>query len=235
VYLGRSALEIKLREAPATAFESSEPTPVTLGSAPTERLALPAPTEPPLSRLQSLSDDERPEKAVVLTRSTLIGLCLTAFACGIVTTVALDRHHFRAMERDLLRAHESETVAATPPPEPVAEPAPVAPPAAQVEPAKPAMPATEPVVVQLGAQGAIDTPPAKPIAEPVKTVAEPTKPAPVHVAAARTPRPVSPAPAPARPIVHHKAPAPTEAAPEPTTPAKPAPATVPEWKDPFAE
>jgi hypothetical protein len=233
-------LEIKLRETPGP-FDSAEPTPVSMGAAPTERLALPAPTEPPLARLQTLGPD-RSEREVVIARSTLIGICLTAFACGIVTTVALDRHHFRAMERDLLRAHDEQTAFAPPeqppapapapaaemaPPQPqAAAPAPVAPapaPAAAPAPA-PAAPVAEPVVVQMAAPAAVDTPPAKAVAEPPKPVADSAKPATARVAVARTPRP----PAAARPVVHHKA------AAEAATESAPASQTG-EWKDPFAE
>jgi len=225
VYLGRSALEIKLREMPGP-FDSSEPTPVTIGSAPTERLALPAPTEPPLARLQTLSID-RPEREVVLARSTLIGICLTAFACGIVTTVALDRHHVSAMEREMLRAHDEQAAVESPAPAPapaaeMAPPQAVAPAPVAAAPA----PVAEPVVVQLGTPASVDTPPAKPVAEPAKPVADAPKPATARAAAARTPRP----PAPARPAAHHKTAA--EATPGTAPPASPA---AGEWKDPFAE
>ncbi len=215
VYLGRSALEIKLRETPAP--DATEATPVPMAFVPTERVSLPAPIEPPSPRLQpfgahSSDDEERPERQIALTRSTLIGICLTAFACGIVTTVALDRHHFRTLEHEL-RAAEQAVVAPPSPPEPVQEaPAPQA----------PAAPVAAPVVVQLGTESAAPVEPSKPAAEPGKPVDLPAKPAIARAAVARTPRPTA-AP---RPAMHHKAAG--ETAPD-------APAAGADWVDPFAE
>jgi len=240
VYLGRSALEIKLRETPApTSFDAAEATPVPMAFVPTERVSLPAPIEPPSPRLQPFSADrsgqarlderldERPERQILLARGTLIGICLTAFACGIVTTVALDRHHFRALEHEL-RTHETEqaAVATTPPAEPVIEaPAPPAP--------APAAAAPDPVVVQLGTPASAPVETSKPAeapkpAEPSSKAAVDAPPrtatatATARVAAARTPRPAA-AP---RPAAHHK-PA-TGLAPD-------APAPSADWVDPFAE
>jgi hypothetical protein len=201
-----------------------------MGMATTERIALPAPVEPPSPRLQPFSTDpadkqvakrERAERQIILARSTLIGICLTAFACGIVTTVALDRHHFRALEHELL-APEAEQAVVPPPsgpaPEVVAE-----------VPAQ--APAPEPVVVQMAppapapvAPGTAVDQPAKPAAESNK-LAEEAKPTTARVAVARTPRPAA-AP---RPSVHHKPAAPAASTdPAPTSPNA-------GWVDPFAE
>ena len=236
VYLGRSALEIKLRETPgSTAFDASEATPVPMAFGPTERVSLPAPIEPPSPRLQPFSGDrsaeERPDKQILITRSTLVGICLTAFACGIVTTVALDRHHFRALEHEL-RAHDTEQAAALPAPPPV--PVPVLVPVPVIEPPAAAAPAVAsgPVVVQLGTQAAAPAEPSKPADAPAKPAEAASKAAvdspprtataTARVAVARTPRPAA-AP---RPAVHHKAAA-------ETAPDDPAPGG--DWVDPFAQ
>jgi hypothetical protein len=132
---------------------------------------------------------------VVLSKNTLIGLCLTAFACGIVTTLAIDRlGHTRASEHEMATAREAEPTAA---PAPAPEPVPV--PAAQPAAATPAAAAADPVVVKLPAVVDVATPPA-PAASPRKPLRPlPAKPAPLHkkltsdLATDSTPAP-SPAP-----------------------------------------
>jgi hypothetical protein len=200
VYVGRGALELKLRQ-PSLFLprQTSESVPLPIGSAPTERISRPEPVEPdgPLAPL---------DKRVLLAKSTLVGLCLTAFACGIVTTVAVDHHHMHGLEQRL-RAVEV-AAAATPPPAP--------PVVAEVAPHAPAAP--EPVLVQLPRTSAPEA------AAPDKTPDKATAP---RLAAARTPRP----PTPRAPVVRRHAPAAPETSRAPTTP----PAAAAAWVDPFAE
>lgn len=90
---------------------------------------------------------------VVLSKTSLAGICLIAFACGIVTTVMVDRARPRASERDVATR---EPESAAPASEPVAPaqvaatpiaPAQVAP--VQAGPAPTAPTAGDPVVVQM--------------------------------------------------------------------------------------
>ncbi len=204
MYVGRSALEIKLREAPTPrAYGASEAVPVAMVSAPTERLMRPLAGTPPVER-------EEIPTGIMVARTTLVGLSLTAFACGIVVTVALDAHHLRALEHEV-RAQAEVIAAAAQQPAP-----PAAPVVAEAAPRPIAAPsAPEPVVVQMPAE----TPaPAAPV------VRQP--PAPARVAAARTPRPPAP-----RGTVRRRT-APT-ASPDPAEPADNSSAAG--WVDPFAQ
>ncbi len=90
---------------------------------------------------------------IVLSKTSLAGICLIAFACGIVTTVMVDRARPRASERDVATR---EPEAAAPASEPVAPaqvaatpiaPAQVA--AVQAAPAPNAPTAGDPLVVQM--------------------------------------------------------------------------------------
>ena len=104
VYLGRSALETSLREAPA--LGQSGLIPVPMASVPTERISRPPAAELP-------TEPDVIEKGVLVAKSTLAGLCLTAFACGIITTIAIGHGHAPS---SVARSRASE--------EPVAAPAP---------------------------------------------------------------------------------------------------------------
>jgi hypothetical protein len=104
---------------------------------------------------------------LALAKSTLVGLCLTAFSCGIMCTVAVDRYWPRA-RAECVGAPAGTTHAVGAPPAPVIE-APVLPaalPAASVAEVMPLppyeqkQPATDKVVA--AAVGAAHTPPPAP-------------------------------------------------------------------------
>jgi len=93
-------------------------------------------------------------REIVLSRSSLAGICLITFACGIVTTVMVDRARTRGSDRDVVLAREPEpTPARTAPEAAPAVAAPVAPMPVAPMPAPPSAPsaaaAAEPVVVQM--------------------------------------------------------------------------------------
>jgi hypothetical protein len=175
---------------------------------------------------------------MVVSKSALVGFCLTAFAGGVVMTLAVDRAHMRAAEapRELepvvLKTTPVETASA------VARLAvPPAPAPAATSPA-----AVEALIVQLPPPS---PPPEQEPVKPMKAVAPIAAPA----AAARKisaavpslgPPPARkiPATAPARPAVPRKQTRaaesnPTEAAPDedPVLPAT----TKKKWSDPFAQ
>ncbi|HVT09089.1 MAG TPA: hypothetical protein VHO67_16630, partial [Polyangia bacterium] len=152
-------METSLREAPV--FGPNGSIPVPMAAVPTERIARPASSEP--------SDEPVViEKGVLISRSTLAGLCLTAFACGIITTVAIS--HGGRPPVVAQQAVEQQPAAEPPPAPPVA----AKPAAAEVAAAAPAP--ADPLVVQMAAA---------PAAEPERAVDKP----PAHALAARTPRP----------------------------------------------
>jgi hypothetical protein len=94
------------------------------------KLLIPPPTTPPRD-LRSAGL----ERGLTMSKSTFAGFCLTAFACGIVTTVALDRVWPR-MEGDGGRAEQTAAMQVRPDVQVVA-PVPVAPmPPQQAEPAR---------------------------------------------------------------------------------------------------
>jgi hypothetical protein len=205
VYLGRSALEISLREAPALAANGSIPVPV--AAIPTERISRPA-----LAEVPEVPDVI--EKGVLIGKSTLAGLCLTAFACGIIATVAID-HRGGAPVAQAPVAHAAPAPETTP----VAAPAPQAIAEAPSNPA-PGATASVPVVVQMAA-----TPAAAPESTPQKAAPTPA------VAAARAARPSVVARTP--PVRRHVPPA-----GEPGTGTDAPPSTPPaaaKWVDPFAQ
>ncbi|HXU64049.1 MAG TPA: hypothetical protein VN962_20260 [Polyangia bacterium] len=229
--MGRSALEIKLRETPiASAYGNDGPTPTPVVVL-TERMVREAPMELPAEsggRMEPFppATDLEVARRGIFTKSTMVGLCLTAFACGIITTVAFDHQRLRALERQVqTQAEALAAAAATPAPAAAAEP--TAKVAAEV-----AAPAADPVVEQLPA-----APPATPAAAPVQaTTAEPAdkladapavpqKALGPRLTAARTPRPSAPRAAVRR---RSTATAPAESSASPDQSDKP-------WVDPFAE
>lgn len=230
MYVGKSALEIKLRETPiASAYGNDGPTPTPVVALSTERIAC-APVDLPVAnagRAESFApvvEDQIPRHAI-LTKSTIAGLCLTAFACGIITTVTFDHQRLRALERQV-HAQAEALVASTKPsaaaPPPAAELAPKAP--------APEVPA-DPIVQQLPPAPAVSAAP------PVEAAAAETAPdkladalpvrqktTGVRLAAARTPRPPAP-----RAAVRRRSTPPAESAAT-TDQSAAAP-----WVDPFAE
>ncbi|MFL5308307.1 MAG: hypothetical protein ACJ8F1_24060 [Polyangia bacterium] len=186
VYLGRSALETSLREAPA--LGQSGLIPVAMAAIPTERISRPA-----LADLPTTPDVI--EKGVLIAKSTLAGLCLTAFACGIITTIAIGHGHAPSVAQ-VARVQETQPAAAPA----VADPAPAEVPAA----AAPAP--ADPLVVQMAGT---------PAAEPERAVDK----APAHVVAARTPRPPVTRTPPARRRPMTEAPATVADAPAASAPA----------------
>lgn len=187
---------------------------------PTERIArVPRVSPLRLSLLAPATDK------MVVSRSVLIGLCLTTFAGGVVITLAVDRMHARASEA-FTHAPDPVLLSTTPIPEP-ARPAPAAvtPSVALTPPvtAAPAPAAADPVVVQLPRETEKPQALAPPVARPVRQLAA----APVHPTAPRATAVQKKAAAP-------KESAPTEAAPdeEPADSALPAPVKK-KWLDPF--
>ena len=199
VYLGRSALETSLREAPVFGPNGSIPVPMT--AVPTERIARTAAAEVP-------GAPDVIERGVLIGRSTLAGLCLTAFACGIITTVAINHGGHAPEVVQQARVEQQQPTAAEEPP---AAPAPAKP--ADVVAAAPAP--ADPLVVQMAAA---------PAAAPERAVDKP----PAQAVAARTPRP----PVTRTPPARRRA---TPAAPAQAEPTASAPAAPAKWVDPFAE
>jgi hypothetical protein len=212
----------------ATRFDG---TPVAMpASIPTERISRVSPLR--LSMLAPATDK------MVVSKSALVGFCLTAFAAGVVVTLAVDRVHARAES-----PHEVEPIVLqTTSIQEAARPAPANPPAA-------AAAADEAVVVQLPAASdkpALPAAPAPRVAAPVRAAGA----VPVRQVAAVPVRQVAAAPvrqvaaAPVRASTPHPTaaqkkaaaaiePDPTEAAPDPAADtALPAPVKK-KWVDPF--
>jgi hypothetical protein len=112
---------------------------------------------PPRVRSSRFSTLAAATDKITISRNVLIGLCLTTFALGIVTTLAIDHMHARASETLAIREQEP-VVLQTTPIEPAAKPAPAAtvpaPPPPAPSPASsaavlPQAAASEAVVVQL--------------------------------------------------------------------------------------
>jgi hypothetical protein len=208
-----------------------------------------------ISRMGGMTPVSSPAPAsiteVVLSRTSLAGICLIAFACGIVTTVMVDSARPRASEHDVA-AREPEPAA--PPAAPASEPVaparvaamPIAPtPAVHVQaaPAPNATTAAEPVVVQMpnlaetsGARTTValrSWPPASSRAPARLRPAAAA--APAKAAAAGPPKAAVAGPAKAAAAGPAKAAAaPAKAAAAPTRKTKtPAPAS--RWIDPFSE
>ena len=248
VYVGRSALEIKLRETPiASAYGNDGPTPTPVVVL-TERMVREAPMELPAAsggRIEPFPPATDLEVAPrgIFSKSTMVGLCLTAFACGIIATVAFDHQRLRALEQQVQTQAQALAAATATPAATQPAPAPAAESTAKVEAkgeakvAEVAAPAADPVVEQLPAAAAA-TPAPAPAPAPVEaTGAEPAadkladappvaqKASGPRLTAARTPRPSAPRAAVRR---RSTAAAPAESAASPDPSDKP-------WVDPFAE
>ena len=94
---------------------------------------------PPRARSSRFSTLAAATDKIVVSRNVLIGLCLTAFAFGIVTTLTVDHFHARASEAAMPREPEP-VVLQTTPIELEARPAAATAPA----PARPALPPSSP-------------------------------------------------------------------------------------------
>ena len=126
-------------------------TPVSV--APLERFPVAMPTNlltqqrlPPRARSSRFSTLAAATDKIVVSRNVLIGLCLTTFALGIVTTLAVDHIHARASEAPGPREPEP-VVLQTTPIELEARPAAATaapPPAAAQAPGPPALPSSLP-------------------------------------------------------------------------------------------
>jgi hypothetical protein len=153
---------------------------------------------------------------IVISRNVLLGLCLTTFAFGILTTLAVDRMHARASEAPANREPDPVVLQTTP-----------------IEPAAKSGPAAEAVVVQLPpiAEKAAETSAAKLLAHlPPAAASRVTRPipaAPVRAAAAPASHKRSAA------LGGDSSSAGTEAAPDEDF-ALPA-ASKKKWVDPFAQ
>jgi predicted outer membrane lipoprotein len=200
---------------------------------------------PPRVRSSRFSTLAAATDKITISRNVLFGLCLTTFAFGIVTTLAIDHMHARASEASVPREPEPVLLQTTPI-EPAAKPAPVgavpAPPPPSSSPSSaPALPqaaAAEAVVVQLPATA--EKPTARFTEKPADKSAGRLL-AHLPPPPARAPSASAAAPVRATPTAHHPRPsetvpsdsssAGTEAAPD-EDPAMPAP-TKKKWVDPF--
>ena len=99
---------------------------------------------PPRVRSSRFSTLAAATDKITISRNVLFGLCLTTFALGIVTTLAIDHMHARASEAPALREPEP-VVLQTTPIEPVAKPAPAAAVPAPTPPSS--LPSSSPVVL----------------------------------------------------------------------------------------
>jgi predicted outer membrane lipoprotein len=106
---------------------------------------------PPRARSSRFSTLAAATDKITISRNVLFGLCLTTFAFGIVTTLAIDHMHARASEAPAPREPEP-VVLQTTPIEPLAKPAPAAalpappPPSSSPQPS-PSLPASSSPVV----------------------------------------------------------------------------------------
>jgi pyruvate dehydrogenase E2 component (dihydrolipoamide acetyltransferase) len=175
---------------------------------------------------------------IVVSRNVLIGLCLTTFAFGIVTTLAADRIHARASEAPSQREPEPVVLQTTPiepdlkagpaAPAPAAQAAPA--PAAKAAPAPAAQAAPAPAEATLPAAAdavVVQLPPAS------ETTHRPT----VRPSPPRAVRQVAAAPARTSPTTRKRASAVVGSAPTKAAPGD-RPLTAPvkkKWVDPFEQ
>lgn len=167
---------------------------------------------------------------IVVSRNVLIGLCLTTFAFGIVTTLAADRIHTRASEAPSQREPEP-VVLQTTPIEPDLKAGPAAPAhAAQAAPAPAAQAAPAPAEATLPAAAdavVVQLPPAS------ETTHRPT----VRPSPPRAVRQVAAAPARTSPTTRKRTSAVVGSAPTKAAPGD-RPLTAPvkkKWVDPFEQ
>ena len=185
-------------------------------------------------------------RGLTMSRSTFAGFCLTAFACGIVTTVAVDRVRFQASDDVAARVDPPRAAAATAPapaePGRAAEPR-VLPEIRVLPAAEPTLsaPATEPAVARSAGHRAVASAPEGAVASaPERAVASAPERA---VASSGAERAVAPPPAraeapvrrqvardvapPVQPVRKRRATAPASS----DEPSDPPPTE--KWNDPF--
>ena len=235
VYLGKSSFKMKVgvRMTPPAGTAPTVPPAQRVPQTPRPALRTSRPPSPQSgSHGRPSAAAEGPMvQGVALAKSTLVGLCLTAFSCGIMCTVAVDRYWPRA-RTECVEAQPGTTHAAAPA-DPVLQalprPAPVqAARAADVVSLPPygeTLPTADKVVaVEAAAVAPAAVPPAMAVAAPprARPVASPSL-------APHAPAPVQLAPAQGRTVVRKR--------PSPATAAVDTSASSPTetWTDPFAE
>lgn len=246
VYLGKSSFKMKVgvRMTPPAGTAPTVPPAQRVAQTPHTPRPVLKTSRPPSAQSSSPS---RPGVAegqlvggVALAKSTLIGLCLTAFSCGIMCTVAVDRYWPRA-RTECVGAQPGTTHAAAPanpvieaPARPGPGKAPTAADVVSLPPYGEKLPTADKIV-------AVDSAPVSPAA--VSPAAVPSPPAPTVAAAApsRARPAVSPAPAPRTAAPARLAPAQGRTVvrkrPGPATAAASTPSSPPTetWTDPFAD
>ena len=205
-----------------------EGVPVTMPANMTERI-------PPRVRSSRFSTLAAATDKITISRNVLFGLCLTTFAFGIVTTLAIDHMHARASEAPATREPEP-VVLQTTPIEPVAKPAPGA--AVPAPPLPSSFPSSSPALPQAAAADAVvvqlppiaEKSPGKPLAH---LPAPPVSHGPRLIAAApvRATTPTTPHKRTSATVQSDSSSTGTEAAPD-ADPAMPSP-TKKKWVDPF--
>jgi hypothetical protein len=149
-------------------FQASEGGSVSVGRRKFQSKTGATPTPAPLSRLEAAPRPMRGygtdrisrvagltpissaplSREVVLSKTSLAGICLITFACGIVTTVMVDRARSRAGDQVAAREADPGLTRAAAEPAPIA-PAPTPAATAPATPTAPSAAATDPLVVQM--------------------------------------------------------------------------------------
>jgi len=213
-YVGRRSFHMQVKKLD----KKAAPSPPALSPPPatppplTARASLPTPTptpSPARAPQRTPTAVRRPsvpalERGLTMSRSTFAGFCLTAFACGIVTTVAVDRLRFRASD---------DIASRTDPPR--------GPSVAAAAPRAPTQPAEPRVVPEIRVLPAAEPAPAAPSGEPA------VAPTPAHAEAPVRRQLVRDVTPPIQPARKRRAATPSSA----EGPADPPPTE--RWTDPF--
>ena len=241
VYLGKSSFKMKVgvRMTPAGEAPTVPPTP-RVSQTPRPMLRTPPSAQGGSHSRPGVAPEGQSAQlvqGVALAKSTLVGLCLTAFSCGIMCTVAVDRYWPRA-RTECVGAQPGTTHAAAPANPVIEAPARPGPGKASTSADVVSLPpygeklptADEVVAVEAAAVAPAAVPPAPAVAVAV-AVATPPRARPVASlsAAPRAAAPVRLAPAQGRTVVR-KRPGPATAAVD-TSSSSP----TETWTDPFAE
>jgi hypothetical protein len=102
VYLGKSSFKMKVGVRTTPPVEMSPTVAPSPRALQTPRPVLRTPRPPGMQSASgshsrpAVTPDSQLVQSVALAKSTLVGLCLTAFSCGIMCTVAVDRYWPRA-------------------------------------------------------------------------------------------------------------------------------------------